>query len=312
MSCPRAIVTACLALIFTACLAVPSTAQLVNGDAETGSLAPWTPDLSGASSGNSSIIKSVTTQVQTAPPVFPSAGARFFSFATQVAGPAGAFVSMRQTAPLTSPPPVLALTGRIQTEFGDFGDVLLEILDAGGAVISSATVEDLVSDLTWSGFFVDVDVPAAAAQCRVTLTGTVVTGMAVNVFWDELTLGASPWSLVGPGLAGTLGVPVIEGSGPLVGDEPFSIALDGAATNTTAWFVLGLSALSAPFKFGVMVPHPDLVVPLPTGPDGALLLPGTWPAGVPSGVSIWAQWWILDGAAPLGFASTRGLRGTTP
>ena len=312
MPCPRVAVFVCVVTCLTALLAVPGAAQLVNGGAETGSLAPWTPDLSGASSGNSAIIKAVTTQVQTAPPVFPAVGARFFSFATQVAGPAGASVSMQQTVALSAPPQVLALTGRIQTEFGDFGEVLLEILDAGGGVLTSADSGHLVSDLLWSGVFVQVDVPASAASCRVTLTGTVVTGMAVNVFWDELALGASPWSLVGPGLAGEHGVPVIAGSGPLVGDEPFSIALDGAATNTTAWFVLGFTDLSAPFKFGVMVPYPDLVVPLPTGPNGALLLAGAWPVGVPSGVSIWAQWWVVDAVGPLGFASTRGVRGTTP
>ena len=287
-------------------------AQLANGGAETGSLAPWTPDLSGAPLGNPSIIKAVTTQVQTAPPAFPATGGWFFSFATQPAGPAGSHVRLSQTVPISGSPPALALTGRVQTEFGDFGEARLQLLDAGGGIVATESIGPLVSDLAWSSFFVDIDVPTAAVQCRVTLTGTVQTGTAVNVFWDDLALGTSPWTKVGAGLAGIAGVPLIDGAGPLTAGSPLVLSLDAAKPASTAWLVIGLSALKAPFKGGVMIPKPDITVALPTGALGALDVPATWPAGLPSGFVLWFQWWVQDPAGPAGFAASRGLRGTTP
>ena len=301
-----------LAAVLLSALAAPLSAQLVNGGAESGTLAPWVPDLSGATTGNPSIIQAVTTQVQTDPPVFPAVGGWFFSFATQPSGAPGAFVRLSQVVNLVAPPSELALTGLIQTEFGDFGEARLELLGAGGALLSTEALAPLVSDNAWSSVYLDAAVPPGAVQCRVTLRGTVQTGTAVNVFWDALALGASPWTSVGSGLAGTAGVPLIDGDGPLVAGEPVSIALQDARPNSTAWLVIGLSALNAPFKGGTLVPDADLLFALPTGPLGALELPAVWPAGLPSGFSLWFQWWIQDPVGPVGFAASAGLRGTTP
>ena len=302
---------AALAALLLAAVAAPASAQLVNGGAETGSLSPWVPNLGGATTGNPSIIKAVTTQVQTAPPVSPATGGWFFSFATQPAGPSGSYVSLSQSVTVSGTAP-LALTGRIQTEFGDPGAARLDILGAGGAVLASEELGPLVSDGAWSPFFLDVAVPPGAATCRVTLTGSVQTGVAINVFWDDLALFPSPWTIVGAGLAGTNGVPVIDGAGTLVGGEPVTLSLADARPQSAAWLVLGFTALQSPFKGGVLVPKPDLVINVPTGPLGALQLATTWSVGLPSGFSTWFQWWVQDPVAPLGFAASAGLRGTTP
>ncbi len=111
---------------------------------------------------------------------------------------------------------------------------------------------------------------------------------------------------------GTKGVPVIDGSGPLLGGQPIVLSLDDARSSSTAWLLIGLTALNAPFKGGVMVPKPDFIVSLPTGPLGALDIPATWPAGLPSGFSTCFQWWVQDAAGPAGFAAATGLRATTP
>jgi hypothetical protein len=37
-----------------------------------------------------------------------------------------------------------------------------------------------------------------------------------------------------------------------------------------------------------------------------------WPAGVPSGFSLWVQHWVADLASPTGLAASNGVRGTTP
>jgi len=305
-------VTALAALLLAA--VVPAApAQLLNGGAESGSLSPWVPDLSGASTGNPSIIKAVTAQVQTAPPVAPATGGWFFSFATQPAGPAGSHVRMSQAVAVTAgSPPALALTGRVQTEFGDPGEARLQMLGPGGNVLATETLGPLVSDGAWSPFFVDIDVPAGATQCRVTLTGSVQTGAAVNVFWDDLALLASPWAKVGPGLPGTAGLPLIDGAGPLTAGSSLVLSLHDARPASTAWLLIGLSALNAPFKGGIMTPKPDISVALPTGPLGTLVVPATWPSGLPSGFPLWFQWWVQDPAGPAGFAASEGLRGTTP
>ena len=301
-----------LAALLLCAVSGAGSAQLANGGAESGSLAPWTPNLSGAPSGNTAIIKAVATQVQTEPPVFPQSGGWFFSFATQVAGAPGSFVTLSQSVPVLAGQTQLACTGKIQTEYDDAGEVQLEMLGLLGAVLATTTSAPLISNNAWQSFYLDADVPPGTQHCRVTLRGTVTTGMAVNVFWDALALVTSPWALVGSGLPGTAGLPQIDGDGPLLAGEPMTIALEDARPNSTAWLVTGLSQLGAPFKGGVMVPHPDLLLALPTGPSGAIELTTPWPAGLPPGLTLWFQWWVQDPAGPAGFASSAGLTGTTP
>ena len=80
-----------------------------------------------------------------------------------------------------------------------------------------------------------------------------------------------------------------------------------------AWWVLGLAQLSAPFKGGVLVPSPDLIVgPVPLDGVGSLSTTFAWPAGLPTGTELFWQTWISDVAGPIGFAATNGLRSTTP
>lgn len=289
-----------------------ASAQLVNGGAESGALAPWIPDLQGAPTGHSAIIKSVQTQVQTEPAVGPALGARFFSFATQPAGPAGSFVELSQVVAVGTAPAVLALSGLVQTEYGDFGDVRLDALDAGAQVLASVDSGPHVSDGEWSLVFVPLALPAGTTQCRVTLRGTVAAGTAVNVFWDGLALAPNPWSQLGPGLSGSLGLPTIAGFGTLLPDEPFGVSLAQALPLATAHLVVGLSLLGVPFKGGLMVPHPDILFALPTDAAGALEVGGLWPVGVPSGTHLYVQWWVQDPAGPVGFAATRGLQGSAP
>jgi hypothetical protein len=74
--------------------------------------------------------------------------------------------------------------------------------------------------------------------------------------------------------------------------------------------VIGLAKASLPFKGGVLVPSPDVVVPLATGPAGTFALPFVWPAGIPGGLQLWFQTWIQDAAAVAGFAASNGPQAT--
>jgi hypothetical protein len=134
-----------------------------------------------------------------------------------------------------------------------------------------------------------------------------------NVGADNIRIGDEMvWTDLGNGLAGAGGTPELTGSGQLVGDSKLVLEVSGAVPSAPATLVIGLSAIDAPFKGGVLVPNPDALVGLVTSPTGAIELVAKWPLGIPSGTSMWLQTWVADAGGPKGFAATNGLRGTAP
>jgi hypothetical protein len=134
-----------------------------------------------------------------------------------------------------------------------------------------------------------------------------------NVGADNLRISAQPvWTDLGQGLAGSAGTPVLKGSGQLVGNSNLKLDLTNAAHSAPAALIVGLSALNAPFKGGVLVPDVDLLVSLVTSTGGMLALSSHWPTGIPSGTSVWLQTWIQDAGGPKGFAASNALRATSP
>jgi hypothetical protein len=127
-----------------------------------------------------------------------------------------------------------------------------------------------------------------------------------------LFLVRGPWTWLGNGLAGTAGVPQLVGTGTLVGGEPAALNLTEAAPSAAATLVIGLSALNAPFKGGVLVPLPAALVSALTDAGGTLPLAATWPAGLPSGLEIYLQYWIVDATAPHGFAASNAVLASAP
>lgn len=149
----------------------------------------------------------------------------------------------------------------------------------------------------------------------------VVTGpdLTANGGRDGLVLKIEvedddPWTDLGQALAGTHGNPLLVGSGPLTALSTIGIDLTGALESAPCALIAGLAALNAPFKGGVMVPDPSVgvIVLLTTSPLGGLLLSSTWPAGVPSGLSLHLQCWVSDPAGPVGYAASNAVRGTAP
>jgi hypothetical protein len=122
-----------------------------------------------------------------------------------------------------------------------------------------------------------------------------------------------PFSDLGSALAGSEGDPALSGIGTLAGGTPLSLRVTGAKPFAPARLIVGTQLLQLPFKGGVLVPLPTLVLPpLPTNALGQLVLSTTWPPALPSGLSLYAQAWITDAAGPAGFAATNGLQLTTP
>jgi hypothetical protein len=123
----------------------------------------------------------------------------------------------------------------------------------------------------------------------------------------------SPWTDLGNGLAGINGVPILVSDGDLLGGDPASITLTAAAPNASAVLIIGLNAIDLPFKGGVMVPAPDLLLlGLLTTGSGDLVLSGTWPVGLPTGFQVFLQYWISDAIGPSGFSASNGLSATQP
>ena len=120
------------------------------------------------------------------------------------------------------------------------------------------------------------------------------------------------WVSLGNGLAGITGIPSLTGSGTQVAGQPAALALSNAAPSAPCVLFLGFTNNPTPFKGGMLVPVPaQLVVPFTTSPAGALNLPFTWPAGVPSGFSLYYQFAIQDGGAFFGVALSNALQSTT-
>lgn len=121
------------------------------------------------------------------------------------------------------------------------------------------------------------------------------------------------WSSVGPGLSGSAGVPQLSGSGTLIGDTRAELTLTAALAGANATLVFGYAELGLPFKGGVLGPTPDvLLFGLPVGPGGDLPLSTSWPAGTPSDVAAFYQYWIADPAGAAGFSASNTLRSVTP
>ncbi|HTE05748.1 MAG TPA: hypothetical protein VK824_06080 [Planctomycetota bacterium] len=122
-----------------------------------------------------------------------------------------------------------------------------------------------------------------------------------------------PWTDAGGALPGTLGAPVLTASASLCGGELATIALANARPLSLTALVAGFTAIDAPFKGGVLVPKPDvLLAGLPVSAAGSNVLAFAWPASVPSGFAFWLQHWIVDPQGPKGFAASNALAAVTP
>jgi hypothetical protein len=120
-----------------------------------------------------------------------------------------------------------------------------------------------------------------------------------------------PWESVGHALAGTHGEPLLVGTGSLIGGAPLTLAVSQARENTLAVGVVGFSNLNLPLLGGVLVPTPEVLLNgLATDANGNLVYGTTWPVGMPAGLDVYCQFWLLDPAGPQGFAASNGVRGS--
>lgn len=120
------------------------------------------------------------------------------------------------------------------------------------------------------------------------------------------------WVDLGFGLAGSSGVPMLGSDSNLLPFTTVDVVISGGNPLWVYQLVLGTTPIFAGFKLGTFVPNPDLIVTLVTDPTGTATVGGTWPPGVPSGFSIYAQCWAQDPGGPVGWAASNALRGNSP
>jgi len=124
---------------------------------------------------------------------------------------------------------------------------------------------------------------------------------------------SGPAQDLGLALAGTHGRPVLTVFGSFQPGASIEILVENALEASFAHIVLGASRIDAPFKGGIFVPKPDLLIlSLPLDAAGSLQLASAWPAGLPSGLQAWTQFWITDAGGPAGYAATNAVEITLP
>ncbi len=119
------------------------------------------------------------------------------------------------------------------------------------------------------------------------------------------------WRTIGEGTNGINGAPVLAGFGDLSGGNGLRLELTGAAPLTIGILCIGLSRIDAPFLGGVLVPFPDLIGSVATDAVGRFDLGVIWPAGLPAGLNLWHQAWLLDVGGLNGVVATNGLVSTS-
>ena len=177
---------------------------------------------------------------------------------------------------------------------------------AGMRSLKAVLQDDLGLDLT--GWTLEVATAISA-------DGRTIVGYGPNPSGDYegwvAHLGTGTWTDLGQGLPGSVGQPVLVGTGILVGGSPVTLALSGATIASPITLIVGLSLLQAPFKGGTLVPSPNLLVGGNfTTLSGTSVLSTTWPHGVPAGTNLYFQEWIADPFT--GFSASNGLQATTP
>jgi hypothetical protein len=164
------------------------------------------------------------------------------------------------------------------------------------------TIDLLAGDFTGDG----VDDVAAFVSFGSAL------GFAPGIVLLRGTAAASPFENLGHALPGALGAPKLGGTGALVAGEPVKLVLAGAKPGAAFVRIVGTAVLDLPFKGGVLVPQPALLLPLGTDAHGSSALLANWPAGVPSGISLVLQDWISDLSGPKGLTASNALQATAP
>jgi hypothetical protein len=143
-------------------------------------------------------------------------------------------------------------------------------------------------------------------------TGFTTDELRIGTTWGSVLPAApSNWTDLGFAKPGVDGAPHLVGTGSLTAGSLNSVALTNAKPVAPAWLVIGANAVNLPILGGVLVPEPSLVIGQTTSHIGTGGFQALWQPGVPAGVPIRFQYWIMDAAATFGFSASNGLQGVS-
>ena len=161
----------------------------------------------------------------------------------------------------------------------------------------------------------DVSLPVSVQPgWFVSATATATASGSTSEFSACVPVTGSPllWADLGQGLAGTSGIPRLRGSGSLTAASTVLWSLTNAKRTTSSLFVVGAHRVQVPLLGGVLVPAPDVVVPVATDSAGAASLAVRLAQSLTSGREICVQVWVQDASGPFGWAASNALAAMTP
>ncbi len=184
-------------------------------------------------------------------------------------------------------------------------------IDAGDDALVPADVADLDGDGD-TAEPVPIDLAGAPRLTDVPFATDGGQGAVDMGCYEHSASVAAPWADQGQALAGSGGIePVLAADGPLSSGSTATMLIAEGSPASAAVLVLGLSAISLPFKGGVLVPSPDITIGATLDGLGEMLLVGSI-GETPPGASFYLQAWVADPGAPQGFSATNAVMGTTP
>jgi hypothetical protein len=185
-------------------------------------------------------------------------------------------------------------------------------IDAGTNVGQPADTADLDLDGDTSEVApLDLDRTARNAD----ITTVADTGVGPAPVTDMGAYERSAWTNLGEALDGASGKPCLVAHGTLAAGSSLSLTVTNVLPGASSYLILSAAPANAPFKGGIMVPEPDppsVIAAITTGPGGQSTVGGTWPAVIPSGFTLYAQWWAVDPASPAGASASNAIAGVTP
>ena len=193
----------------------------------------------------------------------------------------------------------------------------------GGTIVTIFGSDmDLVNSVTFGGAAATINITAPGSVNVTTPPGFGAVDIVVaNPFGSDTLVdgwtytGGGSFVNIGPGLGGSLGVPVFTGTGDLTPGSAvgYSTTLSNVPAGVQAFLFLSLTESAVPFKGGTFYPFPiiasfNLFVP----GSGTVVLPAAMDNSVPNGLEIIAQWWMADATGPLGATGSNGLKLVVP
>ncbi len=120
------------------------------------------------------------------------------------------------------------------------------------------------------------------------------------------------YHLLGNGLAGAAGIPVLRIGGDLTAGSPATLDVSNAAPSAFGGVFIGTSLAPQPLFGGTLIPSINVLRLFGTNASGELSLGTSWPAGLPPGTEFFWQYWVEDVGAPEGYAATNAVKTITP